>query len=129
MYRRSTTETIMYPIGQNILLIYPYFGIAFLQPPQFINSEDSETVRLASYLVISFPLYGTSFRLTTGEIISSLLVRYPYRNGYLLDLISTFLDSKYTGKTLHSDDLVQVVSNSTYFYLCRPQTQNFDILH
>ena len=26
-YRRSTTETIMYPIGQNILLIYPHIGI------------------------------------------------------------------------------------------------------
>ena len=31
MYRRSATETIMSPIGQNILLIYPHFGIDFLQ--------------------------------------------------------------------------------------------------
>ena len=29
-YRRSTTETIMHLIGQNILLIYPHFGIDFL---------------------------------------------------------------------------------------------------
>ena len=28
MRRRSTTETIMYPIGQNHLLIYPHFGTA-----------------------------------------------------------------------------------------------------
>ena len=28
-YRRSTTKTIMYPIGQNILLIYPHFGIGY----------------------------------------------------------------------------------------------------
>ena len=26
-YRRSTTETIMHPIGQNVLLIHPHFGI------------------------------------------------------------------------------------------------------
>ena len=44
-YRRSTTEIIMYPVGHNILLIDPQFGIAFLQPPLFLNSEDSETVR------------------------------------------------------------------------------------
>ena len=31
IYRRSTAETIMHPIGQNILLIYPHFGIDFLQ--------------------------------------------------------------------------------------------------
>ena len=30
-YRRSATETIIHPIGQNILLIYPLFGIDFLQ--------------------------------------------------------------------------------------------------
>ena len=29
MYIRSTAETIMHPIGQNILLIYPRFGIVF----------------------------------------------------------------------------------------------------
>ena len=29
-YRRSTTETIMHPTGQNVLLIYPHFGIDFL---------------------------------------------------------------------------------------------------
>ena len=28
-YSRSTTETIMHPVGQNILLIHPHFGIAF----------------------------------------------------------------------------------------------------
>ena len=27
-YRSSTTETIMHPIDQNILLVYPHFGIA-----------------------------------------------------------------------------------------------------
>ena len=46
MYRRSTTEIIMYPIGQNILLLCPHFGIAFFQPPQFLNLECSQTVRL-----------------------------------------------------------------------------------
>ena len=45
-YRRSTTETIINPIGQNILLIYPRFGIDFLQPPRFPNSKASETVKL-----------------------------------------------------------------------------------
>ena len=29
--RRLTTETSMHPIGQNILLVYPHFGIDFLQ--------------------------------------------------------------------------------------------------
>ena len=116
MYRRSSTETIMYPIGQNIPLVHLHFGIAFFEPHQFLNSE---TVRLASFLIISFPLYGTSFRLPTGKCISSLHARYPYRNGYLLNLISTFLDSKYTGKTSRSDDLIRVVRNSciTYFHL------------
>ena len=28
-YRRSTTEPIMHPIGQNSLLIYPHFGVDF----------------------------------------------------------------------------------------------------
>ena len=65
-YRRSTTESIMHAIGQNILLIYPYFGIDFLQPHRFLNSKDSEA--------------GTSFRLPAGKCISSLLGRYPYRN-------------------------------------------------
>ena len=106
----------MYLIVQNILLLYFHFGMAFFQPPQFLNSE---TVRLVSFLIISFPLYGTSFRLPTGKCISSLRARYPYRNSYLLNLISTFLDSKYTGKTSHSDDLIRIVRNSciTYFHL------------
>ena len=30
-YRRSITETIMHPIGKNILLTYPHFGFDFLQ--------------------------------------------------------------------------------------------------
>ena len=91
MYRRSTTETIMYHTGQNILLLYPYFGIAFLQPPQSLNSEDSETVK--------FDHFPSSLRkiiqTPTGKYISSLPGWYPYRNGYLLNLIFTFLDSKY----------------------------------
>ena len=128
MYRRSSTETIMYPIGQNIPLVHLQFGIAFFEPHQFLNSE---TVRLASFLIISFPLYGTSFRLPTGKCISSLHARYSYRNGYSLNLISTFLDSKYTGKTLHSDDLIRVVRNSciTYFHLTtlRLRTSTFYI--
>ena len=44
----------MHPIDQNNLLIYPYFGNAFQQAPQFLNSEDSGNVRLASVLIISF---------------------------------------------------------------------------
>ena len=51
MYRKSTTETIMHSIGQNNLLIYPYFGNAFQHAPQFVNSKN---VRLASVLIISF---------------------------------------------------------------------------
>ena len=86
-YHRSTTETIMHPIGQNILLIYPHFGIDFLQPPRFLNSEDSETVKLDYFL--SFQIVNVP---PTGKCISSLLGRYPYRNGYLLHLISTCRD-------------------------------------
>ena len=32
-YSRSTTETVIHPIGQNILLIYPHFGTAFKHGP------------------------------------------------------------------------------------------------
>ena len=39
-------ETVMHPIGQNSLLVYPHFGIDFVQPPRFLNSEDSEIVEL-----------------------------------------------------------------------------------
>ena len=46
MYRRSTTEPIMHPMGQNILLIYPHFGISLFQPTQSLNSEDLEIVKL-----------------------------------------------------------------------------------
>ena len=45
MRRSPTTETIMHPIGQNNLLFYPHFETAFLQTPQFLNSEDSKDVR------------------------------------------------------------------------------------
>ena len=45
-YRRSSTATI-----------YPHFGIDFLQPPRFLNSKDSETVRLDHFQ--SFPFLST----------------------------------------------------------------------
>ena len=104
MYRRSTTETIMHPIGQNILLIYPHFGIAFIQPPQFVNSEDSETVKLDHFLYSLRNIIQTP----TGKCISSLPGRYPDRNGYLLNLFY-FSRFKIYRKTLHSDDHVRVV--------------------
>ena len=44
----------MYPNSQNILLIYPHFGIAFLEPPHFLNSEDSETVRRDHFSSLPF---------------------------------------------------------------------------
>ena len=50
-YHRSTTDTIMHTFGHNILkIIYPHFGIDFLQPPRFLNSEDSETIKLDHFL-------------------------------------------------------------------------------
>ena len=45
-YRRSTTETIMHPIGQNILLIYPHFGIDFLHLTLSLPSRFAPSVRL-----------------------------------------------------------------------------------
>ena len=105
-YRRSTTETIMHPIGQKILLMYPHFGIDFLQPPRFLNSEDSETVKLS---VIYFPSKMVNVQyLQQEKYISSLPGRYPYCNDYLLHFISICIILK----TLHSDELVRVVPNS-----------------
>ena len=54
-YRRSTTETIMHTIGQNILLNYPHFGIDFLHAASlstpisfyfFSPSEDQKSLPL-----------------------------------------------------------------------------------
>ena len=95
-YRRSTTETIMHPIGQNILLTYPHFGIDFLQPPRFLNSENSETVKLGH--LFSFQMVNVQY-LQQEKYISSLPPgRYPYRNSYLLHLVSICRFKIYTGK-------------------------------
>ena len=95
----------MHPIGQKILLMYPHFGIDFSQPPRFLNSEDSETVKLG-YL-ISFQMVNVQY-LQQEKYISSLPGRYPYCNDYLLHLISICIILK----TLHSDELVRVIPNS-----------------
>ena len=76
MYRRSTTETIVHPIGQNIPVIYPHFKTAIFQPPQFTNLEYSKNIRPAQFPFISFPLCGTSFRLPISENIVNH-ARYP----------------------------------------------------
>ena len=71
--RRSITETIIDPIGQNILLTYPHFGIDFLQPPRFLNSEDSETVNLDHFLFSLRNIIQTSNRemyFVTGRSVS-----------------------------------------------------------
>ena len=68
--RRSTTETIMHSVGQNILPIFPHFGIDFLQPPRSRNSEDSETAKLDYFL--SFQMVNVPL---TGKCISSLAIR------------------------------------------------------
>ena len=91
-YRRSTTEAIVHPIGQNILLIYPHFGIDFLQPPRFLNSEDSETIKLDNFL--SFQIVNMS---PTGKVFH----RYPVgiHTATVTCCISCLLvDSKYIGK-------------------------------
>ena len=46
---RSTTETFMYPIGQNILVIVSILEIETVQPPQFLNLVDSKDVRHARF--------------------------------------------------------------------------------
>ena len=46
-YSGSTTETIMHPVGQNIPVIYPHFETEIVQPPQFLNLEDSKNIRPA----------------------------------------------------------------------------------
>ena len=51
MYRRSTTETIMHPIGQNILLIYPHFEIAFLENFLTPYREQPRSTRI----VVAYP--------------------------------------------------------------------------
>ena len=92
----------MHPIGQNILLICPHVEIDFVQPPRFLNSEHSETVKLDHFLpfqTVNVPVIGKS--------ISSLFGRYPYCNGCLLHFISTCRFKKYQ----KTDDLARVVSN------------------
>ena len=101
----------MHPIGQNILLIYPHFGIDFLQPPRFLNWKDSES--------------GTPFRLPTGKCISSLQysVGIHIATGYLLHFISTCRFKIYR----KTDDLVRVVPNSriTHFHLTTSEKNNY----
>ena len=60
----------MHSIGQKNLLIYPYFGNAFQQAPQFLNSEDSENVRLASVLIISFSFLRNIIQTSNEENVS-----------------------------------------------------------
>ena len=62
----------MHPIGQNNLLIYPYFGNAFQQAPQFLNSEDSGNVRLASVLTISFSSLRNIIQTSNKDNVSHL---------------------------------------------------------
>ena len=60
----------MHPIDQNNLVIYPYFGNAFQQAPQFLNSEDSESVKLASVLIISFSSPRNIIQTSNKENVS-----------------------------------------------------------
>ena len=88
-----------YLIGQHSLLLYPHFGIDFFQPPRFRNSNNSKNVALDRFLSSLLNNVQTSNSQCTSnkKNISSLLGRYPYRNG--ICGISVFLiDSKYSGK-------------------------------
>ena len=67
-YSRSTTETIMYPVGQDIPTNLSAFRNCNQQPPPFLNSEHSKDARRASFLTIFLSLYGTLFRLPTGKM-------------------------------------------------------------
>ena len=60
----------MHSISQKNLLIYPYFGNAFQKAPQFLNSEDSENVRLASVLIISFSSLRNIIQTSNKENVS-----------------------------------------------------------
>ena len=57
----------MHSIGQNNL---SYFGNAFQQAPQLLNSEDSENVRLASVLIISFSCLRNIIQTSNKENVS-----------------------------------------------------------
>ena len=82
----------MHPIGQNNLLLYPHFGIDFVQPPQFLNSEDSETVTLDC-----FP----SSLLNIIQHVRLSTVNNVYHIATVICCISIPLeDSKYTGKLM-----------------------------
>ena len=97
----------MHPIGQNVLLIYPHFGIVFFQSPQFLNSEDSETVKLGYFLSI----WSTYIASNRKNIFHRYLVgiyneRLPAESHFYLSRFKIYR------KTSHSDDLVRVVRNS-----------------
>ena len=66
------------------------------------------------FLITSFPLYGTSFRLPTGENVF-----HRYSLNFIFTRLISFLlvDSRYNGKPSYSDDLVQVVPNSCIMYI------------
>ena len=67
-----------------------------------------------------------------GKRISSLLAQYTYRNGYLLNIIST-CGFKIYRKFSYSDDHVRVVifliRVSRVFFICRLLKKNSGILH
>ena len=60
-YRRSQLWKLpKHPIVQDILLIYPHFGIEFFQLPRFLNWEDSEDVTLDPFLSSLLNIVQTS---------------------------------------------------------------------
>ena len=80
----------MHSIGQNVLLIYPPFGIDFLQPPRFLNSEDLETVKL------------DYFQMVNVQYFQQEKIFHRYLVGIHIAAVSCcisflFVDSKYTG--------------------------------
>ena len=91
------------PTGQNnLLIIYPHFGIKFFQPPRLLKSENSENITVVRFLSSLLNIIQTFDGQCTynKKCISSLLGRYPYRNGCLLHFISASVDSKYIGKLM-----------------------------
>ena len=105
-------ETVMHTIDQNSLLVNLHFGIDFVQPPRFLNTDHSEIVKLdnfPSFLLNIIQASKRSMHLQQGNAFHHYSVDIHICNGYLLHFISTCRFKIYR-KTSYSDDHVRVVN-------------------